>query len=190
MRSHSLLFFIIILLIPVIIFRKNIKNKFFLKNKKYVLTKVVSHKDKKIIKLLIGAYADEWLAYYQYLVGSNVVRGDLAQEAIKELVQHANDEKRHADMLTKHIIDLGGLPILDFADLLKISGCGYLVPPVNGDIKIILEQNIEGERCAIKFYKDLLERVSEYPELSKDIAVILKDEEEHERDLIEILNKV
>jgi bacterioferritin len=61
---------------------------------------------------------------------------------------------------------------------------------MSGDIKTILEQNIEGERCAIKFYKDLLTQVQDYTELEKDIVIILKDEEEHERDLTEILNKV
>ena len=145
---------------------------------------------KKLIDLLNKALADEWLAYYQYWVGAKIVNGNLAQEAIKELVQHANDEKRHAEMLTEHIIKLGGLPILDFADLQIISGCGYIVPPMSGDIKTILEQNIEGERCAIKFYKDLLTQVQDYTELEKDIVIILKDEEEHERDLTEILNKV
>ena len=132
------------------------KKIFFKKNfsEKASITNIISVKDKETIKLLNKALADEWLAYYQYWIGSKVVKGEFSKEAIVELIQHATDEKRHADMLTDHIVKLGGVPILDFLDIQDLSGCGYITPPASGDIKIILQQNIEGERCAIRFYKD------------------------------------
>ncbi|MBU4269357.1 ferritin [Candidatus Dependentiae bacterium] len=169
------------------------KKKFFKKIRfnKTIISKVVSAKDKEILKLLNKALADEWLAYYQYWVGSKIVKGEFSKEAVVEMVQHASDEKRHADMLTEHILKLGGIPILDFYKLEDISGCGYTTPPALGDIKIILEQNIEGERCAIKFYKNFLTQLNEnYQALKKDIETILKDEEEHEVDLNDILKNI
>ena len=136
-----------------IFFKKNFSKKIYIENAT-LISKIISVKDKEITKLLNKALADEWLAYYQYWVGSKVVKGEFSKEAIVELIQHATDEKRHADMLTDHIVKLGGVPILDFLDIQDLSGCGYITPPASGDIKIILQQNIEGERCAIRFYKD------------------------------------
>ena len=68
---------------------------------------------KELIGLLNKALADEWLAYYQYWIGSKVVKGPMKGEVIAELVEHATDELRHADMLVERILQLGGEPILD-----------------------------------------------------------------------------
>lgn len=51
-----------------------------------------------IIALLNKAYADEWLAYYQYFVEAKVVKGIMKDAAIVELNQHATDELRHAQI--------------------------------------------------------------------------------------------
>ncbi|MFA7610749.1 MAG: ferritin, partial [Sulfurimonas sp.] len=48
----------------------------------------------EVIKLLNRAYADEWLAYYQYFIESKVVKGIMKDSAIAELDQHAADELR------------------------------------------------------------------------------------------------
>jgi ferritin-like protein len=65
---------------------------------------------KKLITLLNKAFSDEWLAYYQYWIGSKVVKGPMKEAVIAELVQHSADELRHAEMLTTRIIQLGGTP--------------------------------------------------------------------------------
>lgn len=66
----------------------------------------------EIIKLLNKAYADEWLAYYQYFIEAKVVKGIMKDAAIVELTQHATDELRHANMLADRILQLGGTPLL------------------------------------------------------------------------------
>jgi hypothetical protein len=35
------------------------------------------------------AFADEWLAYYQYWLGAKVVKGPMKEAVIAELLQHA-----------------------------------------------------------------------------------------------------
>ena len=55
----------------------------------------------ELIKLLNRAYADEWLAYYQYYIEEKVVNGIMKDAAIAELNQHAQDELRHADMVAQ-----------------------------------------------------------------------------------------
>ncbi|SMP87242.1 Ferritin-like domain-containing protein, partial [Epsilonproteobacteria bacterium SCGC AD-311-C15] len=51
---------------------------------------------KDIINMLNKAYADEWLAYYQYFIEAKVVKGLMKDAAISELTLHAADELRHA----------------------------------------------------------------------------------------------
>ena len=50
----------------------------------------------QLLKLLNMAFADEWLAYYQYWLGAKVVKGPMKEAVIAELLQHATDELRHA----------------------------------------------------------------------------------------------
>ena len=64
-----------------------------------------------IVELLNKALADEWLAYYQYWIGSKVVVGPMKGEVTTELIEHAADELRHADMLVLRITQLGGPPL-------------------------------------------------------------------------------
>jgi bacterioferritin len=66
----------------------------------------------QLLKLLNRAFADEWLAYYQYWLGAKVVKGPMKEAVIAELLQHATDELRHADMVAGRIIQLGGTPVL------------------------------------------------------------------------------
>lgn len=137
-----------------------------------------------IVKLLNKALADEWLAYYQYWVGALVATGAMRPDVIKELSEHAEDEKKHAAMLAERIIQIGGTPILEFADLLKLSGCGYDAPK-DPSTKALLAQNVKGERCAIVFYKKILDSLksSEDYITFNMVRKIMEDEVEHEHDL-------
>ncbi|MEA1995916.1 MAG: ferritin-like domain-containing protein, partial [Campylobacterota bacterium] len=50
----------------------------------------------KLIELLNKAFADEWLAHYQYWVGAKVARGNMRGQVVAELEEHSGDELRHA----------------------------------------------------------------------------------------------
>jgi bacterioferritin len=137
----------------------------------------------KLLGLLNKAYADEWLAYYQYWIGSKVVKGPMKEAVIAELVQHAADELRHADMLTARIIQLGGTPVVKPEDWYKHTNCGYDAPE-DPFVKVVLEQNIKGEQCAIGVYSALLRETKDTDPITYNIVLqILQDEEEHEEDL-------
>lgn len=141
----------------------------------------------KLIDLLNKALSDEWLAYYQYWVGAKVVKGKMRQVVVSELTQHAGDELRHAGMIADRIIQLGGTPVLKPEDWYKLTNCGYEAPE-NPDTILVLKQNIKGEQCAIEVYKNFLEFVKEGDPITYQIILeILKDEIEHEDDLISIL---
>ncbi len=138
---------------------------------------------KKLINLLNKAYADEWLAYYQYWIGAKIVKGPMKEAVIAELNQHATDELRHAVMLATRIIQLGGTPITKPEDWYKFTNCGYDAPD-NPFVKEILKQNIKGEQCAITTYKSLINQTEGKDPVTYNIVLqILQDEVEHEEDL-------
>lgn len=180
---------LLVIFVFTFLFKKDIVKKFFPK-KQLFISKVVSKEDQKIIKLLNKALADEWLAYYQYWSGAKVAKGEYSKEVIKELEEHAKEEREHADMLAEQILKLGGVPILDFEDIQELTSCGYLVPPATGDLKIILKQNIESEGCAIRIYTKLLTMINKNNEKLKNVLTkILQDEKDHEKELLELFNR-
>lgn len=140
----------------------------------------------KLLRLLNKALADEWLAYYQYWIGAKVVTGPLRGTVTAELIQHANDELRHADMLVVRILQLDGTPILKPEDWYKETNCGYEAPE-DPSVKAILKQNIKGEQCAIAVYNKIAEMVKDKDIITYNMVVsILADEVEHEDDLQQI----
>ena len=147
---------------------------------------VGEHAD-RIVELLNKALCDEWLAYYQYWVGSKVVKGPMKDAVITELIQHANDELRHADMLVARILELGGIPVLSPKQWFELTNCGYDAPD-DPFVKKVLEQNIKGEQCAIDTYNEILKITKDIDPITYNIALqILTDEVEHEEDLQSLL---
>ena len=139
-----------------------------------------------LVTALNKAYCDEWLAYYQYWVGAKVATGACAPKLIAEMEEHAAEELKHAGKLAKRIIELGGTPILAPQDWYKESTCGYLVPK-DSESKMLLAQNLQGERCAIEVYNKLLDMVKDKDPITFHLLrQILEDEVEHEQDLEDI----
>ena len=141
----------------------------------------------RVLELLNKAFADEWLAYYQYWLGSKVVAGPMKDAVIAELLQHAADELRHADMLTTRIIQLGGAPLTTPQKWFEWTNCGYDAPE-DPFVYKILEQNIGGEQCAISTYHKIIDEIGLKDPITYNLAVqIMQDEVEHEEDLQSLL---
>jgi len=137
----------------------------------------------EVIALLNKAYADEWLAYYQYFIEAKVVKGIMKDAVLAELNQHAADELRHANMVADRILQLGGKPLLHPKDWFTYANCAY-ESPTNPDVMKILEQAIKGEQCAIEIYSSIAELTQGKDIVTYDIVSgILADEVEHEEDL-------
>jgi len=138
---------------------------------------------KQLLDVLNTAFADEWLAYYQYWLGAKVVKGPMKEAVIAELLQHAADELRHADMVAGRIIQLGGTPVTEPKKWYDKASCGYEAPD-DPFVEAILNQNIKGERCAIGFYKRLLDATQGKDPVTYNMVLqILQDEVAHEEDL-------
>ncbi len=143
---------------------------------------------KELISDLNKALADEWLAYYQYWVGSKVVKGPMRIQVQEELEEHAAEELKHANMIAKRINQLGGSPLLSPKEWFEVSDCGY-ESPSDSNVSSILIQNIKGEQCAISYYHEMLEKIKlgNDPITFNMIRKIMEDEVEHEQDLEDIL---
>lgn len=138
---------------------------------------------KEVIKLLNRAYADEWLAYYQYFIEAKVIKGIMKDAVISELTLHAADELRHATMVADRILQLGGTPLLSPKDWYKHTNCGY-EEPKDFDVVAILNDSIKGEQCAISTYSSIADIVKDKDIVTYNmVSQILADEVEHEEDL-------
>lgn len=150
---------------------------------------------KELIGMLNAALAEEWLAYYQYWIGAQLVEGPMRSEVEAELLEHAQEELNHADMVAKRIIELNGTPVLDPSEWTKLARCKYDAP-TDPYVEVILQQNIAGERCAIQRYQEIADYTNKKDWVTHTMAVtILAEEVEHEKDLddfvvdIELLKK-
>jgi bacterioferritin len=142
---------------------------------------------KELLKMLNAALSEEWLAYYQYWIGSKVMLGPMRGEIVPELLIHANQELNHAVLIVGRIVQLGGDPVLDPADWTKLARCTYDAP-VDPYVEVILDQNLKGERCAIQRYKEIADFTTGKDHTTYQMATtILNEETEHEQDIEEWL---
>ena len=134
-------------------------------------------------EMLNKALADEWLAYYQYWVGAKVAKGPMRGTVATELLEHANEELGHADLLANRILQLGGTPLLSPEEWYKMTNCGYEIPE-DPYVEVLLDQNIKGEQCAIEAYQKLVNITKDKDIVTYNILLsILADEIMHEEDL-------
>jgi len=137
----------------------------------------------KLIKMLNEALSEEWLAYYQYWIGARVMEGPMRSEIEPELLVHANQELNHAVMAVDRIIQLGGTPVLNPSEWIKLGRCDYEAP-TDPYVEAILNQNLKGERCAIQRYKEIADFTIGKDHTTHQMATtILNEELEHEQDI-------
>ncbi len=138
---------------------------------------------KKLLEMLNGALSEEWLAYYQYWVGARLMEGPMRSEIEPELLVHANEELNHAVLVVNRIIQLNGTPVINPNEWTKLARCKYEAPS-DPYVEVILEQNLRGERCAIKRYEEIANYTVGKDHATYQMAVtILEDELEHEHDI-------
>ena len=64
------------------------------------MAKKISNIDnEELLKVLNEAFAEEWLAYYQYWIGAQVIEGPMRTSIQGEFMKHAKEELEHAEWL-------------------------------------------------------------------------------------------
>jgi bacterioferritin len=161
-----------------------------MKPTKSVTKDIIQVPIKQLLEKLTKAYADEWMASYQYWVGALIVRGPNRAAVATELNAHAQEELAHAQLLANRIIALGGSIQLYPHEWKSIGGCHY--DAIKTDkVLSVLNENIIGEQCAINFYHDLLRSLEGKDLITYSIILkILEDEIEHEQDLQMLLEDI
>ena len=146
----------------------------------------------EVIEDLLKAYADEWLAHYQYWVAAQWISGIDADTLKPVLLKQSEDELKHAEKLARRIMQLGGKPILDFNELMKRSGCGYIPPPEDPtNLKQLIEDVLKAERCAIQFYSKMVEKYRQTDVVTHEIfEELLEDEVDDEEEWERFLQKL
>ena len=137
----------------------------------------------ELLKVLNEAYAEEWLAYYQYWLGAKLAYGPERPSVVKEFEEHAGEELKHADCLANRILQLGGTPALSPEDWERLARCRYMPPKVT-DVQTLVKENLASERCAVERYQRLCEMTEgkDY-ETFRISRKILKEELEHEQEM-------
>lgn len=138
--------------------------------------------EETVVKMLIKALADEWLASYQYWVCKHLARGNGRCDAIAEFEQHEKDEKEHAEKLMLRIKELGGTPIFNPNEWQSLGNPWTEVNSSN--VCEELDITIKAEADAIAFYEKMIEYCKGVDEVTMRLARgILADECEHKYDL-------
>lgn len=146
--------------------------------------------NEKLLEVLNAAYAEEWLAYYQYWVGAQVIEGAMRAPIQAEFLEHAKEELDHANKLATRIIQLGGTPLLDPEEWKKKARCRYDAP-VDACAVTLLRQNLDAERCAIQRYQEICEMTDGKDYETFHVArEILSEELDHEQDFEDYLKDV
>lgn len=144
----------------------------------------------ELVKTLNIAFAEEWLAYYQYWLGSLLAVGPHRSQIAKEFMEHANEELKHAQKIANRIIELDGIPVLHPDKWSETAICRY-EEPSNPYTVDLLKQNLVSERCAIARYEKICEMTfgKDY-ETHRMAAKILHDELEHEQEITDFQNDI
>ena len=136
----------------------------------------------ELVEQLNRAYADEWLAFYQYWIAAQVAVGRQAKRVAEELKRIAMEELEHAEELATRIVQLGGRPLTDPRRWFEKTNCTYVEPPQDPeDLDKIVRDTVEAERCAIEVYQQLAELTHGKDPITYQLALhILEEELEHE----------
>ena len=144
----------------------------------------------KIVDMLNQLFAEEWLAYYQYWIGAKVVAGPMRPNIVDEFMEHANHELDHANKLADRIIQLGGTPVLNPEDWMRIAKCRYEAPTEICTTQV-LKQNLTAERCAVSHYQQLCVLCNGIDYVTLRLAEkILKEEVEHEQEIEDFIQDI
>jgi bacterioferritin len=118
------------------------------------------------------------------------MEGPMRTEVEEELLIHADEELNHATLLVERIDQLDGTPVLSPDKWYELSGCDYEVPE-DPYIEVILQQNLNGERCAIQRYQDIASFTQGKDHSTYQMAVqIMNDELEHEQEIEDWLGDI
>lgn len=133
-----------------------------------------------LLKLLNDALASEIACMLRYRRHFYLVRGTADEALMGELLDRANEEQRHADLIAERIVQLGGEP-----DLRPLGSCDRRTDYAEGTgTAEMVREELAAERLAIEFYAETLRFIGTGDMVTRRlIADILAEEKEHAAEL-------
>jgi bacterioferritin len=134
----------------------------------------------EFIGMLNEALAEEMASIFQYMWDHILARGMESPAIAEKFKELAMTEMRHAYMLAERIDLLGGLPTTQIGEI-----------KIGGDLRQMLRDNLELEYETIDLYRRLIKQAEKEEDYvtRRILEEILKDTEEHARDLQSILGQ-
>lgn len=139
----------------------------------------------ELIQMLNQALRKEHAARIQYLAHAELIKGKNAEKLIERIKEIASDEEKHEGIFRNLIGNyLGGIPTME----LDVTN-----PAKN--IDEILTINLQAEKDAIDFYKQIYQKIIDNKEslqytfitLEHEVRHVIKEEEEHIAELSTLL---
>lgn len=132
---------------------------------------------KELVEMLNKALELEHAARIQYLAHAELLKGINAEKLIERLKEIASDEQKHEEIFRELIGGyLGGEPVMSLAPTHRAD-----------QAEAILKVNLQGEKDAIDFYKQIYKKVVDNKEqlhyqfetLEHQVRHVIIDEQEH-----------
>lgn len=139
-----------------------------------------------VLKLLNEALATEIVCVLRYKRHYYMANGAMAEAIKSELLQHANEEQGHADLIAERIVQLGGEPDFNPQVLSGRSHAEY----VEGDsLADMVKEDLVAERVAIESYTEMIRFLGNTDTTTRRMLEgILATEEEHAEELASMLD--
>lgn len=152
------------------------------------LTSSYSADVKRVVDVCNQALASEIVCVLRYKRHYFTAAGLNSDAVAAEFLEHANSEQGHADALAQRIVQLGGDPDMNPANLATKSVTSY--DTVAG-LREMITEDLVAERIVISTYTEIIRWLGDADPTSRRIfESLLADEEEHADDLQSLLERV
>jgi bacterioferritin len=147
------------------------------------------HADRaRVVEVLNEVLATEIVCTLRYKNHYYMAQGIHSQSVADEFLEHATEEQRHADMVSKRITELGGMPNLDPDGLTTRSHAEY---KACDRLEDMIREDLIAERIAVATYSEIVRWLGDDdPTTRRLIEEILAKEEEHADDLAKLMTQL
>jgi len=142
----------------------------------------------QVTKVLNDVLATEIVCVLRYKRHYYMAQGISSDSVKAEFLQHANEEQQHADWVAERITQIGGEPNFNPEGLATRSHSEY---KPGDSLTDMIKEDLVAERIAIESYSEIVRWLgNDDPTSRLLIEQILKMEEEHANDMLDLLAKM
>lgn len=142
----------------------------------------------QVTKVLNDVLATEIVCVLRYKRHYYMAQGISSDSVKAEFLQHANEEQQHADWVAERITQIGGEPNFNPEGLATRSHSEY---KPGDSLTDMIKEDLVAERIAIESYSEIIRWLGNDDSTSRVlIEQILKMEEEHANDMLDLLAKM